>query len=81
MNKKSTLKPKKSDILDLAISKNINLKLDTQIKDSEYIVQMCENSNNAYLSFKRSNMLRNKEKEHDVIVSSIKRSILEKLEE
>ena len=46
----------------MALSKGIKIKLNSEIKDSEYIVKVCLNDKNAYLSYKKKNFLRNKDK-------------------
>ncbi len=74
-------KHKITDILDLALDKGIDLQLNPSIKDSEYIVKMCENSGNAYLHYKKKNILKDKEKEQAEVLLKIKRNYKAKIEE
>jgi hypothetical protein len=63
----------KHDIIDLAINQGIQIKLNKGIKDSEYIVNMCTNDGNAYLSYKKKNFLKNKEKDQIDIIQRLSR--------
>jgi hypothetical protein len=62
---------KTDDIIDMAISNNIRLQLNNNITDSEYIVKLCLTDKNAYLSYKRKNFLRNKDKDQKEIVERV----------
>jgi hypothetical protein len=74
-------KHKITDILDLALDKGIHLQLNPVIKDSEYIVKMCENSGDAYMHYKKKNILKDKEKEQAEVLLKIKRNYKAKIEE
>lgn len=64
----------------MALDYGIKIQLNDQIKDSDYIVNMCTNDGNAYLSFKRKNFLKNKEKEQQEIVTRLSRILQHKQE-
>lgn len=57
--------------MDVALNQGINIRLSKSIKDSEYIVNMCLNDPNAYLSFKKKNFLKNKEKDQIELVKRL----------
>eukprot|EP00347_Sterkiella_histriomuscorum_P014058 403362320 len=71
----------KFDIIDMAIKQGINIKIDNSIKDSEYIVGICNNDKNAYLNYKKKNFLRNKDKVQLDIASRVNRLISIKKDE
>ena len=47
----------------MALDRGIKIRVNKDIKDSEYIVKVCLNQENAYLNYKKSNFLKNKEKD------------------
>ena len=62
----------------MVIKKGIKLKLSNKIKDSEYIVKACLTDKNAYLSYKKKNFLRNKDKDQKEIVERLTRVLSHK---
>ncbi|CDW74823.1 UNKNOWN [Stylonychia lemnae] len=68
------------DIIDKALKQGINIKVDNRIKDSDYIVGICNNDKYAFLNYKKKNFLRNKDRVQSEIVSKMNRLIQHKQE-
>jgi len=57
------------------LKQGINIKIDNRIKDSDYIVGICNNDKYAFLNYKKKNFLRNKDRVQADIINKMSRLI------